>query len=344
MARCLVLFDGRASLGPYGIDKLADFGYELVEVPLAETQLHRKLRDVAEHRLGVPLDKTLRSAPKVPSVDVVLAFLERQALAPSWLKVHRIPPFSRKPLAMLACWLADELRALPADDRRDAARRYAGVDLTMVWSTNQIDILFDSGFDPDRVEAISFGFAPGLFPFVDPLERDGTIAAIGSDRGRDYPTLLEAVRGTDLAVDLYCRDDNLEGAPLPDGVRLVGIVPFEKYRAVLRRVGVVAVPTKVMAYPTGQTVALEAAASGAAVVLTDTPAMREYFPEGTALFAAPGDQDGWRNALRSLRDDPDLRTGLGRRGAQHVRSRYTYRAMWREVDQLFRARGWVSEP
>lgn len=342
MPRCLVLFEGRASLGPYGIDMLEDFGYELVEVPPAETRLHRKLRDVAEHRLGVPLDKTLRSAHKVSGVDVVLAFLERQALAASWLKVHHVPPYSSKPLAMLACWLADELRTLPADDRRATARRYAGVDLTMVWSTNQIDILADAGFRPDRVEAISFGFAPGLFPFVDPLERDSTIAAIGSDRGRDYPTLLRAVGGTDLAMSLYCRDDNLEGALLPHGVRFLGTVPFEEYRAVLSRVGVVAVPTKVMAYPTGQTVALEAAASGVAVVLTDTPAMREYFPEDAAMFVAPGDSDGWRTALRSLRDDDELRAELGRRGAQHVRSQYTYQAMWRQVDLLFRSRGWVS--
>ena len=166
------------------------------------------------------------------------------------------------------------------------------------------------------------------------------MVAIGSDRGRDYPTLLEAVRGTELAVDLYCREGNLEGAEPPAGVRFLGTVPFDGYKELLRRVSVVLIPTKVMAYPTGQTVALEAAATGATVVVTDTPAMREYFSEETAMLVAPGDVQGWRDALRRLRDDQQLCRNLGMRASQHVRSRYTYLAMWQQVDGLFKARGW----
>lgn len=73
----------------------------------------------------------------------------------------------------------------------------------------------------------------------------------------------------------------------------------------LRSVAVVAIPTRELAYPTGQTVALEAAGTGAAVVLTDTPAMREYFSEETAVMVAPGDVDGWQRALTVWRGIPN---------------------------------------
>ena len=342
MTRCLVLFDGLASIGPYGIDKLPQFGYELLEVRPARSRFHAKARDVLEHRTGRPIDKAIRSVPKVLGADIVLAFLERQALFPSWLKSHRIPPYSSKPLAMLACWLADELINMPASKRRAVANQYSGVDLTMVWSTNQVDILVDAGFREDSVEAIPFGFAPELYPVADPATRSESMVAVGSDRGRDYPTLLKAMREIDGHLDLYCREGNLQGHPVPPNVRFHGTVPYEEYQRIIRTSGLIAVPTRVMAYPTGQTVALEAAGTGAVIVLTDTPAMREYFSESTAVMIPPYDQDGWRDALTQLANDPGRRADLGRKAAAHVHSRFTYLKMWERVHELFCERGWVQ--
>lgn len=340
MTRCLVLTGGLASSGPYGIDKLhTDLGYELIEVAPATTRLHRKIRDVVEHRSGRPIDKTLRSLRKAASADIVLAFLEKQALAASWAKAHGLPPYAGRPLVMLSCWLADELRNLPRDDRAAVVGQYRGVDLTLVWSTNQIDILVDAGFPAEGVEAINFGFAPELFPAADPAARTG-IVAVGSDRGRDYPTLFEAVRGTGIRVDVYAGEGNIQGARLPDEVNFRGRVPFDEYRDVVSGAGVVAIPTRELAYPTGQTVALEAGATGACLVLTDTPAMREYFSDETAVMVPPGDVAGWREALRELERDPGRLASLGARARAHVRSQFTYLQMWEQVDGLIRARDW----
>lgn len=341
MTRCLILFDGHASNGPYGIDKLQGFGYQLLEVEPAKHRLHVKTRDIAEHRTGRPLDKTIRSVPKAASADIVLAFLERQALTASWLKIRRIPPYSSKPLAMMACWLADELRTMPADACRTIAKQYAGVDLTMVWSTNQIDILVDAGFAADTVEAIPFGFAPEMYPSVRPETRNGGMIAVGSDRGRDYPTLLRAMTLIDHELDLYCKEGNLQGHAVPPNVHFHGTVPYSEYRRLLRTATLVAIPTRELAYPTGQTVALEAAGTGAAVVVTDTPAMREYFSSETAIMVAPGDVEGWRDALTELSKNAELRANLGQRASTHVHSRFTYRQMWKRVDDLFRVRDWV---
>lgn len=340
MSRILVLTGGRASVGPYGVDKMEDLGHALLEVAPAHSRVHRKVRDVIEHRSGRPIDKTIRSLTKVPRADIVLAFLEREALAASWAKANGMPPYSRKPLVMFACWLADELQTMPDDQRQDVVRQYRGVDLILVWSRNQIDILVNAGFSRDRVEAVSFGFAPELFPVASAEHRNGMVA-IGSDRGRDYPTLLAAVRGSGLLVDLYTGEGNIRALDVPDEVTCHGPVPFDEYRRLVAGAAVVVVPTRTMAYPSGQTVALEAAATGACVVVSDTPAMREYFSDKTAVMVRPGDVNGWRSALEQIAQDEVAQRGLGERAQTDVRSRFTYLQMWQEVDAIFRSRGWA---
>lgn len=340
--RCLVLTGGSAADGPYGIDKLGTLGYELVEVKPASHRLHRKARDVIEHRTGMPLDKTLRSVPRARKSDLVLAFLEREALTASALARRGVPPYAHRPLAMICCWLADELREMSSESRRRAAARYRGVDLTIVFSENQIDILVDAGFPEESVVAVPFGFADETFTPQPSHARTPSITAVGFDRGRDYATLMEAVRGTNLRVELYCKPENIAGLDLPDNVHFNGVVPFDRYRQAISTSQIVAVPTREMAYPSGQTVALEAGATGACLVLTSTPALREYFSEDTALLCTPGDVQSWREALLRAAEESELREGLGAAAAHDIRSRFTYTQMWERVDALFRDRGWVG--
>ncbi|MCT1458281.1 glycosyltransferase [Aestuariimicrobium sp. p3-SID1156] len=241
----------------------------------------------------------------------------------------------------MACWLADELRAASREKRRAVVRKYRGVDLTLVWSANQLDILHDCGFPREKIESIPFGFAPGLFPPRSDFSVHGPLVAVGSDRGRDYPTLLAAMQGSGLELDLICKESNLEGATVPSGVNFRGTIPYGDYRAALANAAVVAVPTKVMAYPTGQTVALEAAGSGACVVVTDTPAMREYFSDETAVMVPPHDPAAWRAALVELSRNDTMRARIASAGSQHVHSRFTYLQMWRHVVELWRERSWI---
>ncbi|MBB1517110.1 glycosyltransferase family 4 protein [Tessaracoccus sp. MC1679] len=342
MRRALVLTTGRAADGPYGIDKLRGFGYELVDVPDARARLHRKLRDVVEHRTRRPLDKTLRSTLKAWRSDLVIAFLEREALAASWLKQRRLPPWRSLPLVMFECWLAEELRHADAATRRNLVKSYAGVDLTFAWSANQLDILHDAGFHPDRLASVPFGFAPENHPFVPQAGRQGGIVAIGFDRGRDYPTLFDAVAGTDLVVDLYCKEVNLGGRTPPPGVNFRGTVPSAEYARLIADAEIVVIPTKDLAYPTGQTVAMEAAGAGACVVVSGTAPMREYFTDSEALLFDPGDASGLREQLMRARDDFQLRDSLGRAAAERMRGQFTYTQMWQRVDRELRTRGLVG--
>lgn len=341
--RCLVLTGGLAADGPYGIDRLQELGYELLEVPPAIGRMHKKLRDVVEHRSRMPLDKTIRSVPRAWRSDLVLAFLEREALTAAAFKRRGLPPYAGRPLAMISCWLADELRAMDAATREHVVARYQGVDLSLVLSENQVDVMVDAGFREGSVEAVTFGFSPSQFPYASPPGRTRPVAAVGFDRGRDYETLAKAVRDTGIQVDLYCRADNIEGIDLPPEITFQGVVPFSEYQHVVASAQVVAVPTKEMAYPSGQSVALEAGATGACLVVSNTRALREYVSDETALLCPPGEAGAWREALTRAIQDPELRGRLGDAAAADFSSRFTYEQMWRKIDALFRDRGWKTD-
>ena len=83
-----------------------DEGIDLLTVPPAKGRIHRKLRDVAEHRTGLRVDLALRGLPSAFSVDGVLALLEDKSVLPSLMKQRKIPPYSGKPLSVIACWWA----------------------------------------------------------------------------------------------------------------------------------------------------------------------------------------------------------------------------------------------
>jgi glycosyltransferase involved in cell wall biosynthesis len=75
----------------------------------------------------------------------------------------------------------------------------------------------------------------------------------------------------------------------------------------MRRAAIFAGPSRYE--PFGLAV-VEAAASGAALVLSDIPTFRELW-DGAALFVGTDNVAGWSLAFATLAADADLRHGLG---------------------------------
>ena len=326
---------------PYGVNALADVGWTLTGAPRTPDPPWRKLRDVVEHRAGFPVEQTLRGAGRARRSDVVLALLERQGAAAATARRSRIPPYGSTPLVVWSCWLADDLRAASPDERQRLKRRFDGADLITHLSRHETEIFTDLGIGEDRLFPVTYGvshdyYVPGH------LRRDIALLAVGQDRGRDYRTLFDAVRGSDLVLDLVCRPENLADLDVPDNVRVHGVVPLRDYRVLLQRAQVVVVPTRDLAYPTGSSVALEAASSGTCVAVTGTRAMRDYFTDGVdSRLVAEDDADGWRAVLAELRDDDAQRERLGAAARASVERTFNAHHMWTELAGVVRERGLV---
>lgn len=330
MTRLLLLGDPSPgdlhARAPYGADVLSEFGFDVINPRRSTRGPIRKLWDVVEHRTGVLIEDTIKGS--FIRSDAVMGVLDNNARFSLCLHRAGIPPYRGRRIAALLCWAAEDMAHMDEADRAKNVDLLNSADILFVLSRNQVPILERFGVEQGKIVAVPFGVETDYFTPPEVGTQRSGIAAIGVDRGRDYHTLFRAVAGSGIAIDLYCGERNLDGLELPREVNWRGTVPRKEYREVLRRSAAVVVPTHELAYPTGQSVALEAAASGACVVTTSTVPMLEYFePDVTALMSPPGDSEQLRRNLLSL-SDQEAREKIATRGLNRCRQQYTPQRMW----------------
>lgn len=136
------------------------------------------------------------------------------------------------------------------------------------------------------------------------------------DRAKNVSLLTEIARELPWPVRVAgdSRQDDRPPAELQH-VELLGRLSADAMQRQLATAAVFAHP----AYyePFGLAV-LEAAASGCALVLSDIPSLRESW-DGAALFASPSDPSAFRDALRRVIDDAELRKTLSGRALARCR-------------------------
>jgi glycosyltransferase involved in cell wall biosynthesis len=332
-------------IGPYGLRGLERAGFELrytdaaYRLPWSSGAIARPLRKVGFLRPELSgLLGTLTAAPLVARSNAALAIFEDQGLSAATAKARGIAPFAGRSLAMISCWLAETWEELDERSLTAVRRALAAVDVVMFYSSNQAAVFErELGVDPARLACVPFGIDHRFFaPAQAPGEEDGCILAVGRDQSRDHALLIEAVRSTGMRLRLV---GSIHGAPvsMPPEVESIDHLDHLAYREALAQATVVAVPTTAPAYPSGQTVVLEAMAMGKAVVTTDSPAMREYVTDGENGELVPrGDPGALARTLRRLLEDPERRSRLGRAGREAVESRFNDTLMWQAVAERLR--------
>lgn len=317
----------------YGAQHLHGDGFELLRVNPARRRLHRRLRDVVEHRSGLAVDRTLRSAREAARADVVLAFLEREGVLASRLRARGLWPVRGTPVVALSCWWGEELLRGDARARERIRRDAAGMDRILVLSRNQVEIFADHGIPAERVVPVPFSVDSAWYSPDPTVPRDRDVVALGVDRGRDFDTLVAAARLLPHArFDIVTQRGRLDPDAVPGNVTLHDVVGADDYLRWLRSARVVAVPTHDLAYPTGQSVLLEASATGACVAVTRTAAMADYFRDGETAVALPlHDPVGVARALADVLGDDARRDAIGTSARRAVEESFGYPGMWQHV-------------
>jgi len=166
----------------------------------------------------------------------------------------------------------------------------------------------------------------GRFRPTGEIISEGPIMSIGlSDR--DYPTLIEALRdlpGYHTEIYGASRYEDLYGVPngvaIPEWIYLKDKVSLDELVAAYKRARFVVLPVKeTTQFSAGITAALEAQASGKAVIATRTRGMPDYVIDGvTGFLVSPGDVKGLRDAVSTLWNNPRLAQQMGLAGRRHV--------------------------
>lgn len=163
------------------------------------------------------------------------------------------------------------------------------------------------GFDGARCRRIQFHADTAFFTPPDPLDAPGTeragLISVGKEL-RDYPTLVEALRGTDIPATIIGgspwsrRKDTLAGLELPDHVELASGLSYAELRERTRRAALAVVPLLDVDSPAGVTAIFEALACGTPVIVSDTTGIADSLADLPGVTRVPpGDPAALRAAI-----------------------------------------------
>ncbi len=280
----------------------------------------------------------------LPAGQVAEAFLRRHRYAHvlAWADQLGLPlaaaykfTRSRGDLVMVSMWLSPPKKAVFLRRLKVQSHLRAIISYSSAQARFAAEVL---GVPEDKLH---LALQPVDDRFWHPLDvaQEDMICAVGSE-SRDYRTLLRAVRGLDVRVELAVgsalvssrqvatgedavRLADVAGEALPANVR-VRTLDLVSLRELYARARFVVVPVQDVDYDAGVTVIAEAMAMGRAVIATRTGGQVDLVRDGEqGLYVPPGDAPALRAAIEHLLARPAEAERLGRAGRALVERRHT---------------------
>ena len=290
--------------------------------------------------MGFALDLALRHLHTLNQARAVVSTVDTCGLPLALLKTLGV---LRPPLIYISQGLSDRVAAYGAQRwlTRLYRRLLLGVDELVTLSAGAGAALAAwLGVPRERVRVVPFGIDGDFWRNTGPERRGpGEILSVGSDDGRDYPTLLAAAAACDLPVHVVTALP-IEVSQYPRVVRTTTHTSTE-LRDLYSAARFTVIPLVDRSQPSGQSAALQAMACGQAVVLTRT---RGWWGENrlvdgdNCIVVPPGDAGALGRAIRALWDDPAACARLGVAARATVVEHFSERRMATELAALIEAR------
>ena len=287
------------------------------------------LDGLAPSRLGRVMPGWARLARELQrrreEYDVIVTWSERVTLS---LMALQALSSGGKPHVAMMYWFSRPSVRLPM---RVFGQSLRGI---VTWSSAQRNYAIEHlGIAPEKIYLIKH-YVDQLF--WSPRERPiDTMCSAGAEM-RDYPTLLEALRGTSLhchvATD-HVRVDRMGFARRIGADRFaalagdhvsIGRMPRTDLRELYARSRFVVVPLQESDTDNGITVILEAMSMGKPVICSRTKGQVDVIEDGvTGLFVPVGDAKALRAAMLELWNDPQRARAMGRAARAYIEKHHT---------------------
>jgi len=210
-------------------------------------------------------------------------------------------------------------------------------DRAIVYSSNQLALL-DRLYRP-RPHGVFQPMAVDLEEFH-PLPAEAHhILSVGLDAGRDFGLLLTATKGMDVPVRIKAGRTPVRFEPSehPNVELIERFLPPAEFRQLYADAAIVVVTTFDTPNACGVTSLLEAMAMARPVIVSDNPALRDYFPPPDACIVIPvGDAAALRAAIDRLLADPQAAAAMGQRARAHQLARNTQRQCFERMVAVLR--------
>lgn len=205
------------------------------------------------------------------------------------------------------------------------------------------------GFPKEKIFFVPLGVDAGFHAFTPDNGREDFILSVGSDDGRDYRAVLKVAGNMPEArFIIVCGQKNMAGiapAEIPANVKILYYISSQELRDLYRRARMFLLTT----YPdghsqgadcSGQTVLLDAMASGLPLVANYKAYLSDYIRGGQEVLVAPSNSPKeLKSRIDLLLADRELRSRLARAARQKVEESFTTRLMAQKLTFCFRGIG-----
>jgi glycosyltransferase involved in cell wall biosynthesis len=200
-------------------------------------------------------------------------------------------------------------------------------DAVVAYSNRQIDLWSERlTARRDRFTFLPYTVDIGFYaPVGAQANEEPYVLSVGRDLGRDFTTLVEAMRGTGLRLKLITLPYLLPpGATSESFIDIRERVSYEELFALYANAAIVVVPlTDALLYPSGIRAVLEAALLEKAVISTYTPVLEEYMTaDEEIVYVRPQSVEQLRTAITTLMHDEPKRIRIQRNAKRRALSEY----------------------
>jgi len=174
--------------------------------------------------------------------------------------------------------------------------------------------------------------------------RDNFILSVGRDNGRDYKTVIEAARLMPREkFHLVLSPRNLKGiTDVPDNVEVFFDIPFNELSEKYKKAKIFLLITKADDYSdgadcSGQTVLLDALASGLPIIASRKEYLKDYVREGRDVYLVDFyDVYDIKKAINIMNSDNEKRLNMAKEARQTVQNRFSTERMAEGLSLIFK--------
>lgn len=280
-------------------------------------------RRIVYKRIPVFAAEALESYVQRKKFDVIISWSDMHALA---LAAIQKIMHSSVPHVALMFWISKPKKA------SILKYVYPQISTIILWTSAHRDFAINRlGVPPEKIKFITYYVDQKFFRPM-PRETD-MICSVGVEM-RDYPTLIEAMRGLDIKCHIAAGktrgflQDTVKAIyrehSLPPNLT-VGLIPFSELRNLYARSRFVVIPLLPTDSDNGLTSILEAMAMGKAVICSRTVGQVDVIIDGkTGIFVPQGDPLALRESIKYLWEHPEVAEQMGREGRKRIEEKFTW--------------------
>lgn len=191
------------------------------------------------------------------------------------------------------------------------------------------------GLKKTRFEFVPLATNPS---FIENESNVDTDYIISSGRtGRDYATLLQAIRDIPIRLILVCDHYNVAGLEIPSNVEVKFNIPLNELIKLESSAKFIVLPLQDRMISIGQSVLLQVMALGKTVIATKNAGTIDYFQDNiSGIFVEPGDVEDLKEAILDLMNNPLKAQAIGERAREIIKEKYLISSKIKNIARIIK--------